>query len=109
MLKQILSFDVARILNWDVGAAIKRVLTFDLNRILYADLGELLMHPVLQVVYKAVLIFAAAAMVTMLATTLMFDRVSPESERLLARVSLVFALACVAPEALRLFRRRSAS
>jgi hypothetical protein len=109
MLKQILSFDVKRTLNWDVSAAIKRVLTFDLNRILYADLGELLLHPALQVIYKAILIFFAAVMVASLAVTLMFGHVSSETERVLARLSMVFALACVAPEARRLWRRRSAS
>ena len=37
---------------------------FDVNRILYADLEQVLLHPVLQIVYKAILGFVAAVLLT---------------------------------------------
>ena len=108
MSKQTLSFDVTRILYWDVGAVIKRILMFDVNRILFADLGQLLLHPVLQVIYKTVLGFSAITMVTMLTAEFVFGPVSADTEKVLARVCMVLALAWVAPDVRRLWRQRAA-
>lgn len=107
MLNQLMSFDVRRILRWDVGAAVKPVLMFDVNRILYADLGQLLMHPILQIVYKAVLGWIAAVMLTALIAILMLETITPAVETIMRVVSLALVTAFVAPDVRRLLRRRS--
>ena len=107
MLNQLMSFDVRRILRWDVGAAIKPVLMFDVNRILFADLGQALMHPILQIAYKAVLGWMAVLMLTVLIAIVMLDTITPAVETIIRVVSLALATAFVAPDVRRLLRRRS--
>ena len=107
MLNRILPFDVMRVLKWDVGAAIKRILLFDLNRILYADVDQLLSHPLPQIVFKAIVGWFAAIMLTLLILIVTVDEITPTIEMVQAVVSLALVVTFIGPDVRRLFRGQS--
>lgn len=85
---------------------LKSILSFDVKRILHYDLEGILLHPVLQLVYKATLGFATAVLLTGFLAFLMLNAVTPATERLLLVVSVALVTAFIAPDVRRLYRRQ---